>query len=100
MEEKNVQNGTEEKQGEKKEETKMAENENKKEKTEKKKPGKVKAWFKQHKRELIVGGLCAAAGAAGTYGVSELGRRHMAKKNACTPTTEPTEYSPLDPNVM
>jgi len=86
---------------ENKEEKNMEEKTEKKEETKKesKKTGKVKAWFKKHKRELIAGGIGIAAGAGATYGISELGRRHMIKKNdPCVPT-EPDNYSPLDPNI-
>ena len=78
----------------------MEEKTEKKEETKKeKKSGKVRAWFRKHKRELIAGGIGVAAGAGATFGISELGRRHMAKRNdPCVPNME-TDYSPLDPNV-
>lgn len=67
-------------------------------KMKEKKPGKVRAFLKRHKREFIAGGLGILAGAGSTFGVGELGRRHSAKK-AAAPVQQNSNISPLDPNV-
>lgn len=83
----------------KKEETKMENTEEKKETKKEKKPGKIRAWFRKNKRELIAGGIGIGIGAAGTYGVSALGN-HLRNRNCQQPEVNAEPYNPLDPNVM
>ena len=75
----------------------------KSEKTEKKEGTlkKIGAWFGRHKEAIITGTVAFVGGAASTVGAGMIMNKRREKKMQAPPTyiPEPSDVSPLDPNI-